>query len=297
MKQNLRNLRLRFLVTGIASSHPSLWVNWIKTYLIRQGSFWSVSSTTSMGSWMWKKVLKMRDKARGFFRVTVSNGLKTSFWYDVWSPMGQLIDISGTQGFIDLGIPMHSTVAISRRRRCHRVDYLNDIENLLDTHRISQNSAAEDTPLWKWKDDTFKRVFNTKRTWILIRDPGSDVLWYKSVCFSHSTPKYSFLTWLASHDRFSTTDHMEMCNTGVNTSCVLCQAPTESRDHLFFSCSYSKEVWTELSKGIFHSHSSTDWHSIIAITSSAILDRVHLFLTRYVFQTTIHSIWRERNGR
>ncbi|CAA7032839.1 unnamed protein product [Microthlaspi erraticum] len=59
------------LVWRILSSHDSLWVNWIKSYLIRQGSFWSVSENTSMGSWMWRKLLKYRDKAKDFFKMEV----------------------------------------------------------------------------------------------------------------------------------------------------------------------------------------------------------------------------------
>lgn len=44
------------LVWRILSSHDSLWVQWIKANLIRQGSFWSVNENTSKGSWMWRKL-------------------------------------------------------------------------------------------------------------------------------------------------------------------------------------------------------------------------------------------------
>lgn len=52
------------LIWRIISLSPSLWVKWIQTYLIRQSSLWSVSDTTTSGSWMWGKILKYRALAR-----------------------------------------------------------------------------------------------------------------------------------------------------------------------------------------------------------------------------------------
>ena len=67
------------LIWRILSAKGSLWVEWIKKYLIRRGSFWSVKENTTCGSWIWKKLLKYRDIAKSFHRVEVRNGEDTSF--------------------------------------------------------------------------------------------------------------------------------------------------------------------------------------------------------------------------
>ena len=40
-------------------SQSTLWVKWVKRYLIRKGSFWSVKESRSLGSWMWRKLLNI----------------------------------------------------------------------------------------------------------------------------------------------------------------------------------------------------------------------------------------------
>lgn len=64
--------------------------------------------------------------------------MKTSFWYDEWSHVGQMIDLTGTRGFIDMGIHARASVGLvlsSHRRRRHKVELLNKIENIIEEHR------------------------------------------------------------------------------------------------------------------------------------------------------------------
>ena len=58
------------LIWRISSARSSLWVKWIHCYLIRKGSFWSISVKTNLGSWIWKKILRMRDIAKQFLRMS-----------------------------------------------------------------------------------------------------------------------------------------------------------------------------------------------------------------------------------
>ena len=83
------------LIWRILSTQSALWVQWIHRYLIRKGSFWSVKDSSSLGSWMWKKLLKLRPLASQLIRVDIQNGASTSFWYDQWSALGKLIEWTG----------------------------------------------------------------------------------------------------------------------------------------------------------------------------------------------------------
>ncbi|CAE5982874.1 unnamed protein product [Arabidopsis arenosa] len=90
---------------------------------------------------------------------------------------------------------------------------------------------------------------------------------------------------------------MKIWNQNVDTSCVFCSHPMETREHLFFQCVYSKKVWAELVKGILDVHFSTNWADVMTLLASADLDKVKRFLLGYTFQNTIHTIWGERNSR
>lgn len=137
----MRSLK-EVLVWRILSSH-SLWVSWIKKYLIRKGSFWTIKENTLSGSWMWRKVLKCI--AKSFYRIEVRDGVKASFWHEVWSPLGCLRDILGNGAHIDLVIPINANVDASRshRRRHHRLPILNRVEIEIDKYKAK----------WKKEED------------------------------------------------------------------------------------------------------------------------------------------------
>ncbi|KAL9816500.1 putative RNA-directed DNA polymerase [Arabidopsis thaliana] len=288
------------LVWRILSKSESLWVTWIWKYLIRKGSFWLVKESSNMGSWMWKKLLKYRDCAKTMHKVEIKSGSSTSFWFDNWSQLGRLIDITGPRGVIDLGIPLDAMVETAlhpRRRRKHRVDILNRIEAEIHTTRQRIRINEKDISMWRFVGDKFKTTFSTKFTWNNIRGTHPTVVWSKGVWFSYSTPKYSFLTWLAIHNKLATGDRIKKWNTGQHVHCVLCTNTEETRDHLFFSCPYSSTIWENLAHRLLQTNYSSNWHQLTAMLHNTRTPRLNLFLLRYVFQATLYHIWRERNAR
>lgn len=277
------------LIWKIVSHGSSLWVKWIETYLLIQNSFWSVKQSTSLGSWIWIKILKKREVAKVFVKVEVGTGLSTSFSYDDWSLLGRLIDITGARGAIDMGVGMQMTVAEAwkRRRRHHRATHLNSIEEVL--HGAWQTrKAVADVVLWKGKNDVYKPKFSTKDTWNLIRTTMNKVAWHKGVWFTHATPKCSFCVWLAIHNRLSTGDRMLKWNSAASVNCVLCSHGLETRDHLFFLCPYGTEIWSSLAKGIFKTNYSNTWSTIIASVSHSHHNRVEDIFSK--IRSTSHSL-------
>ncbi|KAF8051099.1 hypothetical protein N665_1798s0001 [Sinapis alba] len=73
--------------------------------------------------------------------------------------------------------------------------------------------------------------------------------------------------------------------------------PIESRHHLFFKCHFSAEVWEKLTRTVRGDRYTTDWPNIIYLISETNGDKMTSFTIIYVFQATVHSIWRERNQR
>lgn len=198
------------VIWRILTAKNSLWVRWIHVYLIRKGSFWTVKESSQLGSWMWKKILKYRERAKAFYRVSVKSGKQASFWHESWSPLGCLIDYVGAGGYIDMGLKKDATVEeaiVLHRRRRHRVPILNQIEE--EIAKCKENiSMGDDIGLWKQKENVFKSKFCSKATWNLMRMPGSSKDWSKGIWFPNATPKFAFLAWLAINNRLSTGERM-----------------------------------------------------------------------------------------
>lgn len=285
------------LLWRLVSNTSSLWVRWIKDTLMKNESIWSIKEDNKRGSWMWRKILKVRNLARNFCKVEVHNGEKTSFWYDHWSPMGCLRDVLGPRGQIDMGIGQFDSVKTActkRRRRNHRS---NDLIQIEDHLRMLTRTEEEDIVLWKGKNDVYKAKFTARDTWNHIRVTGGKVSWHKGLWFRQATPKFRFCAWLAMHNRLPTGDRMAMWNSGSDGSCILCHQHLETRSHLFFACSYSSTLWKKLTQNLLGNLYSADWEDIVYHLTQGRISPIHRFLLRYVFQAAVYTIWRERNGR
>ena len=92
-------------------------------------------------------------------------------------------------------------------------------------------------------------------------------------------------------------DRMRTWNSSIDPACIFCQHSVETRNHLFFECAYTMAAWTKLTRGLLGSHFSADWDSLILLLVNNTLDCRVRFLARFVFQATIHTLWRERNER
>ncbi|KAL0642264.1 hypothetical protein Bca4012_103062 [Brassica carinata] len=232
--------------------------------------------------------------------MDVGNGLLTSFWYDAWSPLGCILDITGRRGVIDMGISLDCTVATvfqtHRRRRHHRVDILNRLEAEIENRARSRRRETEDVSLWRFKGDKFKNGFITKGTYNMLRQGTIEQLdWAKDIWFSHRTPKYTFLTWLSMKNRLSTGDRIESWQTGQRVDCVLCGHPQETRNHLFFECGYSSSLWHSL-MSVFLDYTIV-WDELLPLLHLREYTSLQLFLLGYTFQATIYHLWRKRNNR
>ncbi|KAL0728812.1 hypothetical protein Bca4012_024905 [Brassica carinata] len=183
-----------------------------------------------------------------------------------------------------------------RRRRRHRVSILNDVENDIEMLRTAENQG-DDITLWKQAEGKFAHRFSTKRTWEQIRHCHHACNWSKGIWFTHSTPKYSFLAWIAVRNRLQTGDRMRLWNAGINTTCILCNEEEETCEHLFFRCMYTAQIWKTLAEGLLQNRFTTEWRDLIAIITSPGLTPIKNFLVRYTFQAAIHTVWRERNAR
>ena len=76
-----------------------------------------------------------------------------------------------------------------------------------------------------------------------------------------------------------------------------CEENLETREHLFFSCAYAQQIWKGLTRKLLGFRYTEDWFCILNMLAETGRNSTHMFLLRYAFQCSIHSIRREINGR
>ena len=171
---------------------------------------------------------------------------------------------------------------------------LNDIENQIQNMKERGLTGRDDVKLWK-RGDKYTSTFSSKETWKLSRVPQQKVNWSSGIWFSFNTPKYSFIAWLVTLNRLATGDRIQKWNTQHPSSWVFCNDPLESRNHLFFACKFSEEVWKGLTQNLLSARYTNQWEEILQLLLVQNRDKTETFLVRYVFQATLYALWRERN--
>ena len=287
------------LIWRLFTQHTSLWVCWIKYYLLRNSSFWDVRDTQK-GSWMWRKLLKLRDMAYGFFKVEVKDGQSTSFWFDNWLGKGRLIDITGAAGTTYIGLPHRATVSDAVKQnawaiRGERSRHYHDLHEAIVAEPVPAPQLGHDVVLWRVDNDEYHDEFSSSKTWEKIRASKAKVGWSKVVWFVQGVPRFSFITWLAIKNRLSTGDRMR--SWGMMQGCTLCGERDETRDHLFFACPYSFTVWHSLANRILGPHIDPDWQLTLDHLQTLRTGTLDTILIKMLFQMTIYHVWRERNAR
>ena len=122
------------------------------------------------------------------------------------------------------------------------------------------------------------------------------VPWHKTIWFKTRIPKHAFLSWVAILNRLPTKDRLQQWGMNVSPSCLLCNASDENRDHIFFACPYSQEVWTEFFSAPAFSPPA-DFEGIISWLPSAAGNSKVKDICYLLVQAILYVLWKERNLR
>nr|VDD32735.1 unnamed protein product [Brassica oleracea] len=82
----------------------------------------------------------------------------------------------------------------------------------------------------------------------------------------------------------------------VSPLCLLCSSADESRQHLFFDCGYSKEVWAFFFSAFQLSPPPLFMDVLNWLKALTRDSNVNLIL-KLTFQASFYMIWKERNSR
>ncbi|XP_023637511.1 uncharacterized protein LOC111830200 [Capsella rubella] len=232
-------------------------------------NFWGINPANS-GSWIWKKLCKLRPLARPFLVCQVGSGITASFWHDDWTGLGPLIDLTGPLGPQTSGLPIKAVSLIE----C--------------TH--------DDSYQWKLDNHAPSNVFSAAKTWLSLHPHGPHVSWHKMVWFKDRIPKHAFITWVVAWNRLHTRDMLTSWGMPISPLCPLCNTHNESRDHLFFCCEFSSPIWSFFTTTISVSPPSLFMDCLLWLHNASRDKNIALIL-KLTFQASVYLIWKERNSR
>ena len=145
--------------------------------------------------------------------MEIHNGRHVKFWFDLWHPLGKMIDITGEVGIQKLGIRRNATICDVLRGNEWQFRYCRDpgIRLLGDQIRafpVVLAPDAEDAVLWKKDVNVFQGVFEAHSTWNLIRVHKVVQSWSRIIWFPQNVPRFAFVAWLSIKDRLATGHRM-----------------------------------------------------------------------------------------
>lgn len=94
-----------------------------------------------------------------------------------------------------------------------------------------------------------------KGTYEAIRKNKQPVHWHKMVWFKYHIPRRAFIAWLAFRTGLKTLKRMREWKVVQSDTCVLCWDATETKNHMFHECRFTRQVWRELKIKAGYRHS------------------------------------------
>lgn len=288
------------LIWLLFSNSGSLWVAWqFHHHKLDCCSFWDLKPK-STDSWFWKGLLKLRGLAHKFIRCHLGNGSKAWFWHDFWTPLGPLIDVFGAEGPRILRVPLNSRVIDACNWRGWnlapaRSDNAVSLHAYLSSIGTPNPGSVEDSFDWAIDDKTYGS-FSASKTWESLRPREPEKDWAKTVWFKGHIPRHAFNFWIANMDRLPTMARLDSWGLQVSSVCSLCRAATETRDHLFLHCQFSRVIWDKIMHRLrLSSTTFASWSSLVvwAKASSAASPRTLRIL---LIQALVYYVWRQRNN-
>lgn len=209
------------LIWLLFASGGSSWVSWVRRHLIGTQNFWLLEGTN--GSWIWKNLCKLRSLVRPFIFCEVASGITASFWFDNWTDLGSLIELTGPQGTAVTGLQSDAVGPngwwISSSRSRNPLIVL--LKACLPDYDPILNSEEDDRYLWKSGIGDPKPKFSAAETWRVLNPEGARVSWHEQVWFKGRIPKHAFLTWVVVRDRLVTRDRLISWGLQVPSVCLL----------------------------------------------------------------------------
>ena len=228
-------------------------VPWVKLVWSLYDTASPPHAQTKRGSFWWRDVFSLVDIYRSISSCDIRDGKSVLFWKDFWHSEGMLCS----------NFPRLFSYALNEDISVGEIVSSSDIYSLFALPLSVQADAelvqlqelnqqvtllpqGPDVRIFQWGNANYtaSKLYNFMFGAFPI-DPAIQEIW-KSKCL----PKLRVFSWLLLMDRLNTKELMQRKHWQIDsgTHCMLCNShQEESRDHLFFSCSFAKSCWDMIS--------------------------------------------------
>ncbi|KAL0455583.1 UNVERIFIED_CONTAM: hypothetical protein Slati_0897500 [Sesamum latifolium] len=227
----------------ITNNQHSLWVRWIQIHRLKNKTVWTASP--SVGSWGWKKLLKLRTKLMQHINYSVGDEAGIWLWQDPWLK-GEILIQKYPRG------PMVTGLSCDAKLQ----DVILDGEwNWPDLRSIIVARILEELPVLQPPKDriTWPTSPSGKLTlsaaYSLFSPDGDKVVWACLFLSPFKIAQMHFILCLAILGSFSTTDNPWLHIPKV--TCCLCDDEVlETHDHIFCQCPFISQCLRILKRDI-----------------------------------------------
>ena len=147
---------------------------------------------------------------------------------------------------------------------------------------------------WKFPGNNYSAV----AVWRELRPKKEKVAWHRLIWSPFVVPKHAIIAWMAILNRLPTKDRLRRWGLVMDGECPLCKHEQETRNHLFFECSYSKAIWKMILQQCRLGRDVRGWSYELtwAIQKLKGKSLISILLT-IGWNALIYQVWRERNNR
>ncbi|GKC11904.1 CASP-like protein 4A3 [Tanacetum coccineum] len=188
-------------------------------------------------SWGWRKILQLCPLVREHMWYKLSDGSRTSLWFDRWSNLSPLSNIILVCDWYRAGLNASSTVRdVMYNGTWNSPLYLINKYPLLQTIPMPYMDATVPDCL-EWRDELgMAKPFCVSLVWSSIRPRNDRVNWFAVVWFASCIPRHAFNLWLVVKQKLKTQDRVTWWDVlgSLPSVCPLCEVVPDSHNHLFF---------------------------------------------------------------
>ncbi|KAJ9536550.1 hypothetical protein OSB04_un000302 [Centaurea solstitialis] len=280
---------------SIITNRRCLWVDWVRGFSLRFHEFWTARRNTRW-SWVLGKMMGLRHEIRRFVSVHVGNGLSTNAWEDNWLACGPLSGIVSTRFMHGMSFSVATTVRqlLDTFHDGWPDEWTNRYPMLTNVGLPPIRHDIDDVTCW---DSLDRGEFSVHQVYTSLVGHLDTVAWANSVWFKGHIPKHSFCMWVACMRRLPTQDRVaEWKHDPPDMLCSLCGLMRDSHDHLFFECTFSRQVWTHVMDAVNWHDFPCSWNAIVEALSD-IETAPRGFSHQLALAASVYVIWCERNLR
>ncbi|XP_019225731.1 PREDICTED: uncharacterized protein LOC109207296 [Nicotiana attenuata] len=130
------------------------------------------------------------------------------------------------------------------------------------------------------------------------RGQFSKVSWRRLICNNSGLPKWIFIMFLAAYRRLQTRDRLRRWGYVEDDTCPLCNTEVETTNHLFFTCSFSTQIWTAMLEWLRIYRQVMTWEHELKWAEQHCRGRsANAEIYKMMLAGSIYYIWQERNAR